>query len=185
MTETIQIMESDHLDHFIDTKMLGITVLGLKHIQTDSEKIAFRDVPAFLKGSRATVIFQLDSKRSEDFGDQTIYEPMLAAANLSGHSEGGFPIVQDINNRIGPWVLDEDENTFYLQHTTFPHLTGPQFMDHAPNPLKIDKVYYGIFEPTAMLVAFKQSGFKFVNKPMSKERWDVVEPKGYNRGRNK
>lgn len=178
-----KITEHRDLDSFKDTKMLGITVLGLQHIQSATEALSVKNWPDFLKNSPATVIFQLDKERFETYGGKKIYDTKLIAANLHGHSEGGFVIVQDVKNSIGPWVLDEETQTFYLQDTTSPHLARAEFMNDAPNPLKIGRVYYGVLKPSTIMDAFNRSGFTFINKPMSRERWDIVESKGYLRQR--
>lgn len=136
-----------------------------------------------LLNNESTAVYHLDPTNTYCLGDKSnpvFIRPVLLGVNYhEGHSEGAYKIVvQNIPKRKGPWVLFKPpgsrEDTFYLQNMILPEIWKPEFREEVDNVLKISKRYLHKGDPLDIFLQFQEAGFKFVDKPMSREYMEKV-----------
>jgi len=146
-----------------------------------------RTLAEVLLQDESAAVYHLDLENLGRLGDAVFVQPLLLGANYhKGHSEGKHKIiVQDVSARRGPWVLfrpsGSGEKTFYLQDMVSPGLAEPQFAGDVANPSKIRRRFLHLGDPQLIFRSFRDQGFTFVDKPMSKEHLRIV---GYRKSRS-
>lgn len=146
----------------------------------DSAHPAEGTLAEILLQNEATAIYHLNPQNLGRLRGKNFVKPLLLGANYhNGHSEGDHKIiVQDVVSRRGPWVLfkppGSEEKTFYLQHMVFPSSNEPRFEEEVANPLKIKRRFLHHGNPDAIFNAFRELGFDFVDKAMTKSYMEEV-----------
>ncbi len=151
-------------------------------MELNAEHVHDVSLPNFLTSSPSTAIYWINKYDTDPTLKRgfVFCQTLLLAVNYHmGHSEGKHKtVVQDVINRIGPWVLfappGSDNKTFHLEDVTFPGYAQPRFSDSVANPLKIKK--YFVTDEYNATAEFVKAGYSFIDTAMSdKERLELQE----------